>query len=157
MGHAFSSLDELGEGYGFRKIRKPLGVKAFGVNATVYPPAYEGFFHYHDTQDELYFVHSGEARVIVEGEERPLRQWDFVHCPVGTKHTIVGAGDGPCVVIAVGAREHADSPDWGGYTVDDTALRHRAGVEEETTKALEAYAPVPKRTPTRYRDGWLPD
>ena len=72
MAHAFGSLDELGEGYGFRKIRKPLGVTAFGVNATVYPPGYEGFYHYHDTQDELYFVHSGKARVTVEGEERIL-------------------------------------------------------------------------------------
>ena len=70
MGHAFGTLDELGEGYGFRKIRKPLGVTAFGVNAIVYPPGYEGFFHYHDTQDELYFVHAGEARVEVDGEER---------------------------------------------------------------------------------------
>ena len=63
MAHAFGSLDELGEGYGFRKIRKPLGVTAFGVNAVVYPPHYEGFLHYHDMQDELYFVHSGCAQV----------------------------------------------------------------------------------------------
>ena len=72
MAHAFSSLDELGEGYGFRKVRGALGVTAFGVNAIVYPPAYEGFHHYHDTQDELYFVHAGTARVEVEGEERIL-------------------------------------------------------------------------------------
>ena len=72
MAHAFSSVDELGEGYGFRKVRRALGVTAFGANVIVYPPGYEGFHHFHDTQDELYFVHSGEARVDVEGEERVL-------------------------------------------------------------------------------------
>ena len=70
MPHSFGSIDELGEGYGFRKVRRELGVTAFGVNAIVMPPGYVGFHHYHDTQDELYFVHSGEAHVEVEGEER---------------------------------------------------------------------------------------
>jgi hypothetical protein len=91
-----------------------------------------------------------------EGEERPLRQWDFVHCPPGTKHTIVGAGGGPCVVLAVGAREHQAGPGWGAYTVDEVALRHGAGVELETTDPGEAYARVPRRDRARYRDGWLP-
>ena len=72
MTHAFGSIDELGEGYGFRKVRRALGVDAFGVNAIVMPPRYEGVHHYHDEQDELYFVHSGTARVEVEGEERVL-------------------------------------------------------------------------------------
>jgi hypothetical protein len=61
------------------------------------------------------------------------------------------------VVVAVGARDRSTGPDWGGYTVDEAALRHGAGVENETTDAFEAYAPVPKREPTRYREGWLPD
>jgi uncharacterized cupin superfamily protein len=61
-GYTISSLDELGDGYGFRKVRKPLGVTAFGVNAIVMPPGYEGFLHYHDVQDELYLVHRGRAR-----------------------------------------------------------------------------------------------
>src|SRR5205823_6116542 len=65
MGHAISALDEIGDGYGFRKVRRALGVTAFGVNAVVMPPGYEGFVHYHDTQDELYFVHSGTARFAV--------------------------------------------------------------------------------------------
>ena len=67
MGHAFGSIDELGEGYGFRKVRAALGVTAFGVNAIVYPPGFEGFLHFHDTQDELYFVHAGQARAEVVG------------------------------------------------------------------------------------------
>ena len=68
MGYAFGTLNELGDGYGFRKVRKALGVTAFGVNAVVYPPGYEGFLHYHDTQDELYFIHRGTARFEAGGE-----------------------------------------------------------------------------------------
>ena len=71
-GYAFGSLDELGEGPGFRKVRRALGVTAFGVNGVVYPPGFEGFLHYHDEQDELYFVHRGRARVEVGGETREL-------------------------------------------------------------------------------------
>jgi uncharacterized cupin superfamily protein len=70
MSYAFGSIDELGEGYGFRKVRRALGVTAFGVNAIVYPPGYPGFQHFHETQDELYFVHAGTARVEVGDEER---------------------------------------------------------------------------------------
>ena len=79
-----------------------------------------------------------------------------MHCPPDTKHTIVGAGDGPCVVLAVGARTHQNGPGWGGYTVDEVASRHGAGVEQETTDAQEAYAGLTKRDSTRYREGWLP-
>ena len=102
----------------------------------------------------------GEALLIVEGEERPLRAWDFVHCPPRTKHTIVGAGTDPCVVVAVGARQHQDGPDWGGYPVDEVAARHGASAEKETNVPDEAYAPIRAeygaREPTAYRDGWLP-
>ena len=94
---------------------------------------------------------------MIEGEERPLRQWDFVHCPPNAKHTIVGAGDGPCVVVAVGAREHDGKPDWGGYTVDEVAAQHGTSVSVDTTEPREAYAHLTRRQPARYRDGWLPD
>jgi uncharacterized cupin superfamily protein len=102
-------------------------------------------------------VIAGEAVLIVEGEERPLRAWDFVHCPSRTKHTIVGAGDGPCVVVAVGARQHQESPDWGGYPVDEVAARHGVSAERETNEPREAYAGLPRREHARYRDGWLPE
>jgi uncharacterized cupin superfamily protein len=115
-----------------------------------------GMYHWEAGQED-FFVLSGEALLIIEGEERPLRRWDFVHCPPGTNHMIVGAGDGVCVVLAVGAREHQAGPDWGGYTVDEVALRHGAGVEEETTDPREAYARFPDPEPAQYRDGWLPD
>jgi uncharacterized cupin superfamily protein len=112
-------------------------------------------YHWEVDQEDFLML-AGEAILIVEGEERPLRQWDFVHCPAGTKHVIVGAGDGPCVVLAVGARTAGSSgQDWGGYTVDDLALRHGAGVEEETTDEHEAYARVGRREPAPYREGWL--
>ena len=107
-------------------------------------------YHWEADQED-FLVLSGEALLIIEGEERPLRQWDFVHCPPETKHMIVGAGDGPCVVLAVGAREHQDSAGWGGYTVDEAALRHGAGVEQETTEADEAYARF--QTPSRRDTG----
>jgi uncharacterized cupin superfamily protein len=114
-----------------------------------------GMYHWEADQED-FLVLSGEAVLIVEGEERPLRAWDFVHCPVETKHVIVGAADGPCVVLAVGAREHQEGAGWGGYSVDEAALRHRAGVERETTDPNVAYAHLPRRRPTRYREGWLP-
>ena len=78
------------------------------------------------------------------------------NCPPGTEHIIVGAGDGPCVVLAVGSREPQRGENWGTYTVDETALRHGAGVEEETTDRAEAYAPAPKAEWTSYQEGWLP-
>jgi uncharacterized cupin superfamily protein len=115
-----------------------------------------GMYHWEADQED-FLVLSGDALLIVEGEERALRQWDFVHCPEGTKHIIVGAGHGPCVLLAVGARKHQGGAGWGGYTVDQTALRHGAGVEEETTDPKQAYAGFPRYEPTRYRDGWLPD
>jgi uncharacterized cupin superfamily protein len=128
-----------------------------GINLNVLEPGETmGMYHWEADQED-FLVLSGNALLIVEGDERPLRQWDFVHCPAGTKHIIVGAGDGPCLVLAVGARDRSTGPEWGGYTVDAAALRHGAGVEQETTHAKEAYAGFPPREPTPYREGWLPD
>jgi uncharacterized cupin superfamily protein len=115
-----------------------------------------GMYHW-EADQEGFFVLSGEALLIIEGQERPLRQWDFVHCPAQTRHMIVGAGDGPCSVLAIGAREHMPSADWGAYTVDEVALRLGAGVEEETSDSKLAYARFPKAEPTPFRDGWLPE
>jgi uncharacterized cupin superfamily protein len=103
---------------------------------------------------EHVLVLSGEALLVIEGRERRLRAWDFVHCPPGANHTIVGGGT-PCLVLAVGARDRSSGPDWGAYTVDEAALRHGAGVERETTESSEAYARFPQSVLTRYRDGWL--
>ena len=103
MAHSFGTLDELGDGYGFRKVRKTLGVTAFGVNAVVYPPGYEGFQHYHDTQDELYFVHSGTARFEVDGEERVLGPGGLCHVESTTPRKVSNAGDDDLVLFVVDA------------------------------------------------------
>jgi uncharacterized cupin superfamily protein len=128
-----------------------------GINLQVLGPGEPMAMYHWEADQEDFLVLAGEALLIAEGEERPLRQWDFVHCPAGTNHVIVGAGDAHCVVLAVGARDRSTGPDWGGYPVDETALRHGAGVEEETTEPKQAYARFSARQPTRYRDGLLPD
>jgi len=114
-----------------------------------------GMYHWEADQED-FLVFSGSALLLIEGEERRLRQWDFVHCPAETEHMIVGAGAEPCAVLAVGAREHQEGADWGGYAVDEVALRHGAGVEQETTDQELAYARFPEPVPARYRDGLLP-
>ena len=127
-----------------------------GINITVLGPGEPMAMYHWEADQEDFLVLSGEALLIVEGDERPLRAWDFVHCPPETKHVIVGAGEWPCVVVAVGARDRSvGGPDWGGYTVDEVALRHGAGVEQETNEAEEAYARFRRRQPTRYRREWL--
>jgi mannose-6-phosphate isomerase-like protein (cupin superfamily) len=100
-GYAFGSVDELGEGYGFRKIRAALGVTAFGVNAIVMPPGFEGFLHYHDTQDELYFVHRGRARVDVGGETRELGEGGLLHVESTTPRRVSNASETEDLVLFV--------------------------------------------------------
>jgi uncharacterized cupin superfamily protein len=132
------------------------GFPQLGLNLNVLEPGQPLSMYHWEAGQEDFLVLAGEALLIVEGEERPLRRWDLVHCPAGTNHVIVGAGDGPCVVFAVGARVHPLGDDWGGYTANATAIRHGAGVAEDTTDELVAYAPFTRRTLSRYRDGWLP-
>ena len=128
-----------------------------GVNPFVLMPG-EPMARYHwEADQEDFLVVSGEAVLVVEGEERQLRTWDFVHCPPSTKHVIVGAGRGPCLVIAVGAREHDGQPGSLGFTVDEVARRHGASVEEDTLDGDAAYSSLTPREPTGYRDGWLPE
>jgi mannose-6-phosphate isomerase-like protein (cupin superfamily) len=123
VSYAFSSIDELGEGPGFRKVRAALGIEAFGVNAVVYPPHYEGFLHYHDEQDELYFVHSGRARVEVEGETRELGEGGLFHCRSTTPRRISNAGDEDLVLLIVGAKDGYVGRD--GHIDDPAELQRR--------------------------------
>jgi len=123
MGHAFSSLDELGDGPGFRKVRGPMGVTAFGVNALVYPPGYEGIFHYHDTQDELYFVHQGTARFEVDGEERTLGAGGLVHVESTTQRRVSNAGEDDLILFIVGGKGGYVERD--GHLVNDEDLARR--------------------------------
>jgi mannose-6-phosphate isomerase-like protein (cupin superfamily) len=127
MGHSFGSLDELGDGYGFRKVRKELGVQAFGVNAVVYPPGQEGFLHYHDTQDELYFVHAGTARFEVDGEERVLGPGGLCHVGSTTPRKVSNAGDDDLVLLIVGASGGYVERDGHLLDPDDAARRQSFG------------------------------
>jgi quercetin dioxygenase-like cupin family protein len=128
----------------------------YGMNSFVLMPSEPMAMYHWEADQEALLVISGEAVLIAEGEERQLRTWDFVHSPPGTKHVIVGAGSGPCVVIAVGSRVHDGEPDSLGFPADEVASRHGASVEEDTTDGDVAYASVPGRERTTYRDGWLP-
>jgi uncharacterized cupin superfamily protein len=128
-----------------------------GVNPFVLEPGEPMAMYHWEADQEAFLVVSGEALLIVEGEERQLRAWDFVHSPPNTRHVIVGAGSEPCVVIAVGARERSEEPDALGFPADEVAKRHGASVEEDTMDGGVAYAAVPPREPTASREGWLPD
>ena len=130
MAHSFGTLDELGDGYGFRKVRKTLGVTAFGVNAVVYPPGYEGFQHYHDTQDELYFVHAGTARFEVDGEERVLGPGGLCHVESTTPRKVSNAGDDDLVLLVVGGSGGYVERD--GHMVDDADVARRAAFGSST-------------------------
>ena len=114
MGYCKGSIDEMGEGPGFRKVRQALGVEAFGVNAIVYAPGYEGFLHYHDEQDELYFVHRGTATFEVDGEEFELGPGGVVHVQSTTPRRVSNPSDEELVMLVVGGK--------GGYVGRDGQL-----------------------------------
>jgi mannose-6-phosphate isomerase-like protein (cupin superfamily) len=125
MGHRFRTIEELGDGYGFRKVRRELGVTAFGVNAIVMPPDFVGFHHFHDNQDELYFVHSGSARVEVEGEERILGPGGLVHVESTTPRRVSNASDSEdLVLLVVGGKGGYVERD--GHMVDEADVARRA-------------------------------
>jgi len=94
-----------------------------GINLSVLRTGEPMAMYHWEADQEDFLVLAGEALLIVEGEERPLRQWELVHCPAGTKHVIVGAGDAPCLVLAVGARDKTKGPDWGGAAIPLTRRR----------------------------------
>jgi uncharacterized cupin superfamily protein len=125
-----------------------------GINVSILEPGEPMAMYHYENDQEGFLVLAGEPLLIVEGEERRLRPWDFFHCPPGTNHVIVGAGDRPSVLVSVGLR--GEEENWGAYTVDETASRHGAGVGEETTDSHVAYARFPSDRFSRYEEGWLP-
>jgi uncharacterized cupin superfamily protein len=129
----------------------------YGVHLVTLAPGEAMAMYHWEADQEDFLVLAGEALLVIEGEERPLRRWDFVHCPPEASHVIVGAGDSQCLVLAMGARDRSVGPDWGAYSVDETAARHGASVEAETTEPKEAYAKVARRQPGRFREDWLPE
>jgi uncharacterized cupin superfamily protein len=117
-----------------------------GYTLAVLEPGQPSALYHREDDQEDFLVLSGECIAIVEGEERRLLAWDFLHCPGGTEHIFVGAGDGPCVIFMAGARSHRGS---AVYPRDETALRHRAGLEETKTPDQDPYGPFPKWRPGR--------
>jgi quercetin dioxygenase-like cupin family protein len=105
-GYAVGSLDDLGDGPGFRKVRKGLGVTAFGVNAIVLPVGIETGFHYHDTQEELYFVHRGAIEMeFGDGAVRELREGGFARVDAATARKIRNAGEIDAVYVIAGGKD----------------------------------------------------
>lgn len=107
-----------------------------GVNVQIMQPGRPNCRYHSETVQEDFLVLSGECIVILEGEERRLKQWDFVHCPAGTEHVFVGAGDGPCAVLMIGCRRE----DGVRYEVNELAAKYDASVKEPTDDPAEAYA-----------------
>ena len=139
---AWVTSEKFGAACIFEGDAAPFGQIGYTL-AVLAPGQPSGMYHREDDQED-FLVLSGECLLIVEGEERHLRAWDFVHCPPGTEHIFVGAGDAPCVIFMAGARAHRES---GVYPRTEAALRHGAGVEAETSTPREAYAPFPKWQP----------
>jgi uncharacterized cupin superfamily protein len=125
-----------------------------GVNLIVLEPGQPNCLYHREDEQEDFLVLAGECLLLVEGEERPLRAWDFVHCPPRTEHVFVGAGDSRCALLAIGTR----TPDAEiVYPHEEVARRHGAEVEEETDSPDKAYDAFPDTKPIAYRDGWLPE
>jgi uncharacterized cupin superfamily protein len=107
-----------------------------GVNIQIMEPGQPNCRYHHEPVQEDFLVLYGECIVILDSEERPLAQWDFVHCPAGTDHVFVGAGDGPSAVLMIGSRRE----DEAHYPVNDVAAKYDASVTRATDEPAEAYA-----------------
>lgn len=125
-----------------------------GVSLYWLEPGKPMSLYHHEARQEDFLVLAGECTLIIEGVERPLQAWDFVHCPPRTAHTIVAAGERPALVFAVGARKEKGS---ARYPVDPVAIAHGAGVPDESTDATEVYAsfgePTPGPAPEKFPGG----
>ncbi len=117
-----------------------------GVNVQIMQPGQPNCRYHSEPVQEDFLVLHGECIVILDGEERPLRQWDFLHCPAGVEHVFVGAGDGPCAVLMIGSRRK----DEAHYPVNEVAAKYGASVKTATDEPAEAYADWRQepRTPT---------
>ncbi|HEX2466853.1 MAG TPA: cupin domain-containing protein [Solirubrobacterales bacterium] len=127
-----------------------------GIAIAVLEPGEPNATYHWETEQEDFLVLSGEALLIVEGQERRLKQWDFVHCPPEARHALVGAGDGPCVILAASSRQFQKDGPWGYYCAEETAARYNASSPEDTQDSELAYARFAPSRPTRYQDGLLP-
>jgi len=124
-----------------------------GFNLAVLQPGQPACYYHGEDEQEDFLVLSGRCLLLIEGQERELEAWDFVHCPPWTEHVFVGAGEGPCAIVAVGTR----SAEGVVYPESELAQRHGAGVARETRSGAEAYADVPPDDAVGYQPGWLPE
>jgi len=123
-----------------------------GFNIGVLEPGQPACYYHGEDEQEDFLVLSGECLLLIEGQERRLKAWDFVHCPAWTEHVFVGAGDGPCAILAVGTRSGGDVV----YPVSELAQRRGAGVERQTKEPKEAYAGLPEDKRIPFDPRWLP-
>ena len=120
--------------------------RQLGIGLSVLEPGQPNCVYHSENQQEAFLVLAGECRLLVEGEERLLGPWDFFHSPAGTEHVVVGAGDGPCVVLMAGARTEDER---FVYPVSELAGRYGASAEAETSEPREAYAGFERHVPGR--------
>jgi mannose-6-phosphate isomerase-like protein (cupin superfamily) len=142
-------------GFDEREAEALFGMLGLAIRV-VSPGAPTTVYHWETEQEDFLVLH-GEAVLIVEGLERRVKQWDFVHCPPETRHAFVGAGDGPCVLLCASSRQFQQDGPWGFYCPDAAAARHGAAAPVQTQDGATAYARFPPSRPVRYRDGLLPD
>jgi uncharacterized cupin superfamily protein len=112
----------------------------FGARVRVVWPGNPNALYHSEGVQEGFLVLSGECTLIVEEQERPLRQWDYFHCPANTSHVIVGAGEGPCAILMIGARPEVEKL---RYPVSEVAAKYGASAAKETEEPDEAYADWP--------------
>jgi uncharacterized cupin superfamily protein len=136
------------EKFGSRTMLVPSGSQV-GARVHVFEPGKPSTLYHRESEQEGFLVIEGECLLVVEGEEVRLGPWDYFHCPPGTTHSLVGAGDGPCVMVTLGRRGEDGTI---LYARDETALRHEAGVEQDTDTPAVAYEPFPKWEPGRPGD-----
>lgn len=136
--------EKFADGCIFEGDKAPFADLGFTLSV-LQPGGPSGLYHAESTQED-FLVLSGECLLLIEGEERRLGPWDFVHCPPGTEHIFVGAGDDPCVIFMTGSRSVERTV---VYPRSELALSQGAGVETETTSPAEAYSPFPKWQPGR--------
>ena len=151
-------FDKPGQGYsvpltGYDEYEAETFFPMLGVAIRVVGPGEPSTTYHWETEQEDFLVLHGEGLLIVEGRERPLKQWDFVHCPPDTKHAFVG---GPLVLLCASSRQFQKDGPWGSYCADETAARHNASPAEDTQDTDVAYARFPPSRETRYPEGLLP-
>jgi uncharacterized cupin superfamily protein len=155
-------FDKPGQGYGVPltgndEYEAETFFPMLGMAIRVVRPGEPTTTYHWETETEDFLVLAGEGVLIVEGQERRLKQWDFVHCPPGARHAFSGAGDGPFVLLCASSRQFQKDGPWGYYCVDETAMRYNASSPEETQDGSIAYARFPPAREMLYPGRLLPE